>query len=233
MMKLCGLQKTTLLDFPGRVACTIFTGGCNFRCPYCHNSDLLGEGGTADYTEEEIFAFLMKRRGILEGVCITGGEPTLQPGLEAFIRNIRELGLAVKLDTNGYRPGLLKDLCKKGLLDYVAMDIKAARDRYGAAAGAPGIHMDLIDESIKFLLSGSVDYEFRTTVVRGLHTEEDFRRIGPWIKGCSRYYLQCFTESGQVLTPGIYSAFSKEEMMGFVELVRPYAGLAALRGVDY
>lgn len=123
-MKICGLQKTTLLDFPERVACTIFTGGCNFRCPFCHNSELLDSGAGEDYTEEEIFDFLHKRRGILEGVCITGGEPTLQPDLEDFIRRIRSMGLAVKLDTNGYRPGLLKDLCQKGLLDFVAMDIK-------------------------------------------------------------------------------------------------------------
>lgn len=232
-MKICGLLKTTLLDFPGRVACTIFTGGCNFRCPFCHNSDLLGQDGTADYTEEEIFAFLKKRRGILKGVCITGGEPTLQPDLEAFIRTVRTLGLAVKLDTNGYRPELLKDLCSKGLLDYVAMDIKAARNRYGETAGAPGLDMTRIDESIRFLLSGSVPYEFRTTVVKGLHTEEDFREIGPWIRGCARYFLQCFTESEQVLVPETYSAFTKDEMLGFAALVRPYVGQVSLRGIDY
>ena len=183
-MKISGLQKTTLLDFPGHVACTIFTGGCNFRCPFCHNSDLLDNGADDDYTEEEVFEFLHKRKRVLEGVCITGGEPTLQPDLEDFIRKVRELGLAVKLDTNGYKPELLKDLCQKGLLDYVAMDIKASRDHYGEVAGAPGLNMELVDESIAFLLSGITPYEFRTTVVRGLHTAEDFRKIGPWIKGC-------------------------------------------------
>lgn len=233
MMKICGLQKTTLLDFPGHVACTTFTGGCNFRCPFCHNSELLDVGGMGDYTEEEIFTFLKKRRGILEGVCITGGEPTLQPDLKAFISKIRALGLAVKLDTNGYRPELLKDLCRNGLLDYVAMDIKAARERYGEAAGAPSLNMTSIDKSIEFLLSGSVPYEFRTTVVRGIHTDEDFRGIGPWIRGCSGYYLQCFTDSGQVLVPGTYSAFTKDEMLGFAELVRPYVGQVSLRGIDY
>ena len=232
-MKICGLQKTTLLDFPGRVACTIFTGGCNFRCPFCHNSELLGSKAYEDYTEEEIFAFLNKRKGILEGVCITGGEPTLQPDLEDFIRRVRSLGLAVKLDTNGYKPDLLKDLCEKGLLDYVAMDIKAARDHYAEVAGAPGLAMEYIDESIEFLLTGSVPYEFRTTVVRGLHTADDFSKIGPWIKGCPRYYLQCFTESGQVLVPGVYSDFTRDEMMVFADLVRPYVGQVALRGIDY
>ena len=232
-MKICGLQKTTLLDFPERVACTIFTGGCNFRCPFCHNSELLDSGAGEDYTEEEIFDFLHKRRGILEGVCITGGEPTLQPDLEDFIRRIRSMGLAVKLDTNGYRPGLLKDLCQKGLLDFVAMDIKASRDNYGKVCGVQGLHMEYIDESIDFLLSGSVPYEFRTTVVRGLHTADDFSNIGPWIKGCPRYYLQCFTESGQVLVPGVYSDFTKDEMLVFADLVRPYVGQVSLRGIDY
>lgn len=232
-MKICGLQKTTLLDFPGHVACTIFTGGCNFRCPFCHNSDLLDNGLEEDYTEEEIFTFLHKRRGILEGVCITGGEPTLQPDLEDFIRQIRTMGLAVKLDTNGYKPGVLKALCQKGLLDFVAMDIKTARDHYSEVAGAPGLMMEYVDESIGFLLSGSVPYEFRTTVVRGLHTEDDFRKIGPWIKGCPEYYLQSFTESGQVLIPGVYSDFTKDEMMVFADLVRPYVGQVHLRGIDY
>lgn len=232
-MKICGLQKTTLLDFPGRVACTIFTGGCNFRCPFCHNSELLGNGACENYTEEEVFAFLDKRKGILEGVCITGGEPTLQPDLERFIRRVRSMDLAVKLDTNGYKPDLLKDLCKNGLLDYIAMDIKAARDHYGEVAGKPELRMEMIDESIQFLLSGSVPYEFRTTVVRGLHTADDFSKIGPWIKGCSKYYLQCFTESGQVLVPGMYSDFTKEEMLGFADLVRPYVGQVSLRGIDY
>lgn len=233
MIKLSGLQKTTLLDFPGHVACTIFTGGCNFRCPFCHNSDLLDCGPTEDYTEEEILSFLDKRKGILEGVCITGGEPTIQQDLEDFIRKVRARDLAVKLDTNGYRPDILKNLCKKGLLDFVAMDIKASRDHYGEVAGAPGIAMDNIDESIEFLLSGGIPYEFRTTVVRGLHTADDFRKIGPWIKGCPKYYLQCFTESGQILVPGLYTDFTKDEMMMFADLVRPYVGHVSLRGIDY
>lgn len=233
MIKLSGLQKTTLLDFPGHVACTVFTGGCNFRCPFCHNSDLLDCGPAEDYTEEDILSFLDKRKGILQGVCITGGEPTIQPDLEDFIRKIRARGLAVKLDTNGYKPDILKSLCEKGLLDFVAMDIKASRDRYGEVTGAPGLAMDNIDESIEFLLSGSIPYEFRTTVVRGLHTADDFREIGPWIKGCPEYYLQCFTESGQVLVPGIYADFTKDEMMKFADLVRPYVGQVSLRGIDY
>lgn len=232
-MKICGLQKTTLLDFPGRVAATLFTGGCNFRCPFCHNSGLLSGDAEATYSVREILQFLEKRKRILEGVCITGGEPTLQPDLEDFIRDIRSLGLAVKLDTNGYRPDVLKALCQKGLLDYAAMDIKAGRDRYETAAGVCGLDMKRIDESIRFLLEGHLPYELRTTVVRGIHEAEDFRQIGPWIKGCRRYFLQAFKDSGDILVPQAYDAFSAEEMRAFMELVRPYAEEVSLRGIDY
>lgn len=232
-MKICGLQKTTLLDFPGRVAATLFTGGCNFRCPFCHNSGLLSGDAEAAYSVREILQFLEKRKRILEGVCITGGEPTLQPDLEDFIRDIRSLGLAVKLDTNGYRPDVLKALCQKGLLDYAAMDIKAGRDRYETAAGVYGLDMKRIDESIRFLLEGHLPYELRTTVVRGIHEAEDFRQIGPWIKGCRRYFLQAFKDSGDILVPQAYDAFSAEEMRAFMELVRPYAEEVSLRGIDY
>ena len=232
-MKICGLQKTTLLDFPGRVAATLFTGGCNFRCPFCHNSGLLSGDAEAAYSVREILQFHEKRKRILEGVCITGGEPTLQPDLEDFIRDIRSLGLAVKLDTNGYRPDVLKALCQKGLLDYAAMDIKAGRDRYETAAGVCGLDMKRIDESIRFLLEGHLPYELRTTVVRGIHEAEDFRQIGPWIKGCRRYFLQAFKDSGDILVPQAYDAFSAEEMRAFMELVRPYAEEVSLRGIDY
>ena len=232
-MKICGLQKTTLLDFPGRVAATLFTGGCNFRCPFCHNSGLLSGDAEAAYSVREILQFLEKRKRILEGVCITGGEPTLQPDLEDFIRDIRSLGLAVKLDTNGYRPDVLKALCQKGLLDYAAMDIKAGRDRYETAAGVCGLDMKRIDESIRFLLEGHLPYELRTTVVRGIHEAEDFRQIGPWIKGCRRYFLQAFKDSGDIIVPQAYDAFSAEEMRAFMELVRPYAEEVSLRGIDY
>lgn len=232
-MKICGLQKTTLLDFPGRVAATLFTGGCNFRCPFCHNSGLLSGDAEAAYSVREILQFLEKRKRILEGVCITGGEPTLQPDLEDFIRDIRSLGLAVKLDTNGYRPDVLKALCQKGLLDYAAMDIKAGRDRYETAAGVCGLDMKRIDESIRFLLEGHLPYELRTTVVRGIHEAEDFRQIGPWIKGCRRYFLQAFKDSGDILVPQAYDAFSAEEMRAFMELVRPYTEEVSLRGIDY
>lgn len=231
-MKISGLQKTTLLDFPGHVAATIFAGGCNFRCPFCHNSGLLPSWTPQLFTEEDLLEFLKKRRGILEGVCITGGEPTLQTDLEDFIRSIRSLGFLVKLDTNGSRPRILKDLCSKGLLDYVAMDIKAGPGNYAKASGVPGLNPDIIDESIRFLLENTVPYEFRTTAVRGIHTAQDFREIGEWIKGCSRYYIQNFTDNGEVLFPETFESFQRSELEEFAQIIRPYAGQVQLRGVD-
>lgn len=231
-MKICGLQKTTLLDFPGHVAATIFTGGCNFRCPFCHNSDLLGSDAPAAFSEDEVLAFLSRRTGILEGVAITGGEPTLQPDLREFIVRVRSLGYRIKLDTNGYRPDLLNSLCADGLIDYVAMDIKTCKERYAEVAGVPSIHMERIEESVDFLKSGAVPYEFRTTVVRELHSAEDFEKIGPWIAGCSNYFLQNFVDSGNVLNP-VYTGCTKEELLRFLEIVEPYVGHAGIRGVDY
>lgn len=233
-IKICGLQKTTLLDFPEHVAATIFLGGCNFRCPFCHNAELLGSDAPAQYTEREILGFLKKRSGILEGICITGGEPTLQPdSLEEFIHRVRDLGLSIKLDTNGSRPDVVRHLASKGLLDYIAMDIKAGPDNYGTVCGVP--HMDLapIRETVTWLKGGTVPYEFRTTTVKGLHTADDFKAIGPWIAGCPRYYLQNYIESELVLKPDGFDSFSKEELLSFAETVKPYVGSVALRGVDY
>lgn len=231
-MKLCGLQKTTLLDFPGHVAATIFLGGCNFRCPFCHNSGLLGSEAQSVFTEKDILAFLKKRRGILEGVCITGGEPTLDGDLEPFIKKIRDLGYLIKLDTNGYRPEVLKNLALNGLLDYAAMDIKAGRKNYSYAAGVTGLNIKYIEESAAFLLSGTIPYEFRTTAVKGIHGTEDFKDIGRWLAGPSHYYLQNFVDSDQVLCPGCKS-FSKEELEGFLTVLKPFIPNAKLRGIDY
>lgn len=232
IMKICGLQKTTLLDFPGHVAATIFTGGCNFRCPFCHNSDLLGNDAPAAFTDKEVLDFLKKRKGILEGAAITGGEPTLQPDLEDFIQKVRALEYQIKLDTNGYRPEVLKRLCEKGLVDYVAMDIKACEERYPAVAGVSSLQMENIRESIEFLKSGAVPYEFRTTVVRELHSAEDFQKIGPWIAGAPLYFLQNFSDSGSVLNP-IYTSCTVPELTSYLEIVKPFVGHAELRGIDY
>ncbi|MDR0923150.1 MAG: anaerobic ribonucleoside-triphosphate reductase activating protein [Hungatella sp.] len=230
-MKLCGLQKTTLLDFPGHVAATIFLGGCNFRCPFCHNSELIGSEAESIFSEEEILGFLNKRKGILEGVCITGGEPTLAEDLEPFIRKIRDLGYLIKLDTNGYRPEVLKSLVLKGLLDYAAMDIKAGRENYSKAAGVKGLKIKDIEESAAFLLDGTLPFEFRTTAVKGIHSLRDFADIGEWLAGCPHYYLQNYADSDQVLCPG-YQSFSKEELDKFLNILKPLIPNAMLRGVE-
>ena len=239
-LKICGLQKTTLLDFPGRVAATVFTGGCNFRCPFCQNSEILDAQVPPGYPQAEVLAFLKKRSGVLEGVCITGGEPTLQPeALEAFHREVRSLGLLVKLDTNGGRPEVVKRLAGLGLLDYIAMDVKAGPERYALACGAaagPGTDerfLAPIRESIAWLTSCGIPYEFRTTAVKGLHTAEDFAAIGPWIAGCPHYYIQNYAASDRVLAPEGFQEFTKDELLAFADLVRPYVEEVSLRGVDY
>lgn len=229
-MKLCGLQKTTLLDFPGHIAATVFLGGCNFRCPFCHNSKLLDSEAESMFSEGEILGFLKKRKGILEGVCITGGEPTLADDLEPFIRKIRDLGYLIKLDTNGYRPDILKRLVLSGLLDYVAMDIKAGRENYLKAAGIKGLKMKEIEESAAFLLNGAVPFEFRTTAVKGIHSLRDFIDIGEWLTGFHPYYLQNYVDSDQVLCPG-FQSFSKEELVNFLNILKPSIPNAMLRGI--
>ena len=230
-MFLCGLQKLTLLDYPGLMACTVFTGGCNFRCPFCHNAGLVVDLPQAPaLSVEALLAFLEKRRGVLEGVCITGGEPLLQPDLPSLLEKIRALGYSVKLDTNGSDPRRLRQLCEGGLIDYVAMDIKNSPARYAATAGVPELDLGPLRESVAFLLGGGVDYEFRTTVVRGLHTGADFPAIGEWIAGAKHYFLQAFRDSGAVIAPG-YSAFDEPEMHRFLALVQPFVPAAELRGI--
>ena len=234
-MLICGLQKTTLLDFPGHVACTIFTGGCNFRCPFCQNGELvLDPASWPKIAEEEVMGFLRKRKGILEGVCITGGEPTLQPDLKEFICNVRELGYLIKLDTNGYRPDVLRELLEEGLLDYVAMDVKACREGYASAAGLTGIEIEKIEESVNLLKKQvAVPYEFRTTVVKGIHVPEEFEEIGKWLSGAKALYLQNYQESGNILCPERdMSAFSEEELHHMAALAQKYVEKVEVRGVE-
>lgn len=231
-MQIYGFLKTTLLDFPGRVACTVFTGGCNFRCPYCHNGDLvLHPRNMPVIPEEEIFAHLKKRQGILEGVCISGGEPTLQPDIADFIRKIRSLGYAVKLDTNGYQPDVLRLLMQEGLLDYAAMDIKHCPEKYNFIAQRPDFDFTRIADSVSFLREGRIPYEFRTTVVKNLHQKEDFLAIGAWLRGDSHYFLQSYRESGQVILPGLASC-SDSKMREFAGLLLPMLPNTSLRGLD-
>ena len=199
-MKINGFQKLTLLDFPEKVACIIFTAGCNFRCPFCHNASLvthIDENQNID--EEEIFTYLEKRKGLLDGVCITGGEPLLQSDIKEFIQKIKNMGYAVKIDTNGSYPEKLRDLIENNLVDYVAMDIKNCREKYAETAGIQNLLLDNIEKSISILLENKVDYEFRTTVVNELHTKKDIKNISVLIKGAKKYFIQNFKDSGDII----------------------------------
>lgn len=230
-MKISGLQKMTLLDYPGKIAATVFTGGCNFRCPYCHNASLVLNPGKAEHlSEEEFFAFLVQRRGFLDGVCLSGGEPLLQEGIGPFVSQIKSLGFLVKLDTNGSFPAKLKALVGDGLIDYVAMDIKNSPAGYAKTAGMTEQLLPKIQESVAFLLAGHVEYEFRTTVVKGFHTREDFAAIGRWIQGADQYFLQNFVDAGDVLQPGLRGV-EKAELEAFAAIVRAYVPCVQIRGI--
>lgn len=230
-MKIFGLQKLTLLDYPGKVACTVFTGGCNFRCPFCHNGQLVtGWEKQEPLEEEEIFRFLQKRKGILDGVCISGGEPLLQEDLPEFVKKLKGLGYSVKLDTNGSMPERLKYLAGQGLLDYVAMDIKNAPCKYGETIGCAGYDAGGVEESVRFLLKGELCYEFRTTVVREFHRREDFEEIGRWIRGAKSYYLQQFVDSGNLIGAGLHG-YDREILEQALEVVKKYVEHAEIRGI--
>ena len=230
-MNICGYQKTTLLDYPEHVAATIFTGGCNFRCPFCHNSDLLLKpDSTSLISEEEIFAFLKKRKNVLSGVCITGGEPTLQPDLKDFIIKVRALGYKIKLDTNGYRPDVITTLLNDNLLDYIAMDIKSGFSNYANVSGVPNLDINKIKESISIIENFGIDYEFRTTVVKEFHTEKDFHEITKMISSKSPYYIQSFQDSGNILTPGL-SSCDKETLEYFLSIMKEKVLGSSLRGI--
>lgn len=194
-MLIGGFQKLTLIDYPGKVATTVFTIGCNFRCSFCHNPDLIKPTpemiAIGKENEKIFFDFLKKRRGLLDGVCVTGGEPTLQPDLIPFLERIRSMGFLVKLDTNGLKPEVLREVLKRKIVDHIAMDVKHAPEKYASAMGVE-IDMEKIQESVEIIKKSGLPYEFRTTVVPGIHTEEDFDAIGQWIRGTKNYYLQPF-----------------------------------------
>lgn len=230
-MQIHGFNKTTLLDFPGHLASTVFTGGCNMRCPYCQNADLvLNPMSQPLISEEVVFDHIKKRKGIIEGVCITGGEPTLQADLEDFIKRLKELGVMVKLDSNGYRPKVLKRLMENGLLDYVAMDIKSSLDDYHTVAGVK-LDTSLIKESIDLLKNGPIDYEFRTTVVKELHSKETFEKIGELLSGAKQYFLQGYIDSERVIERR-FSSYTKEELETFVAILKKTIKNVSIRGVD-
>ena len=229
-MKIEALQKLTLLDYPQKMACTIFTHGCNFRCPFCHNAGLVTESAQAEITEEEVLKFLKSRQGILEGVCITGGEPLMQAGIEEFIAAVKDMGFLVKLDTNGSYPEKLKALCKKGLIDYVAMDIKNSKQKYAATAGKKLFDLTSVADSVDFLKNATVPYEFRTTITKDFHTTEDLLDIAKWLSGCDAYYLQQFVNSGNLIDNSI-TGYTDEELKAMYKEVKRHLPCTQLRGV--
>lgn len=235
-MLIYGLQKLSLLDYPGKLAATVFTGGCNLRCPFCHNAALVTHPADCErIPEDEVFAFLCKRRGLLDGVCITGGEPLLQEDLEDFIVKIRNLGFLVKLDTNGTFPEKLDHLIRRGYLDYVAMDIKNSFDKYSETAGVFNLDVEAVAESVRLLLRGAVPYEFRTTLVKPLHTEADMEKIGRAVAGAENYFLQNFEDSGDLIGFGslaanvTLSSFSAREIQHFRDILSQYAKNVGIR----
>ena len=227
-----GLQKLTLLDYPGRVACTVFTGGCNFRCRFCHNAPLvLPELISEDITEDEVLKFLKKRIGVLDGVAITGGEPLMHKNIDGFLAEIHEMGYKIKLDTNGSFPDRLANVAKEGLVDRVAMDIKNSPEKYGETVGIENFDISKVEKSKNFLLEGHIDYEFRTTVVKGLHTKESLTEAAKWIAGANEYYLQQFKDSGNVIDINGLSAFDEKEMHELADCVSAYVPAVHVRGV--
>lgn len=232
-MKVTGIQKLTLLDYPGVVACTVFTAGCNFRCPFCHNAMLVLPEQIDDecLTDDEVFGFLKKRRGVLDGVAVTGGEPLLHADMPEFLARVKELGYKIKLDTNGSNPELLYEIVKNKLVDRVAMDIKNAPEEYARTIGLKSFDIAPVERSKEMLLRGDIDYEFRTTVVKGIHTKESLIGAAKWIEGAKEYYLQQFKDSGNLILPDGLSAYDEKQMHALADAVRDYVPTVEVRGV--
>ena len=229
---ICGFNKLTMVDFDGKMSATIFLGACNFRCPFCHNSGLVVDVNNADRVSfNEIYDYLKQRRNILEAICITGGEPTLYPDLKELITRIKDLGYLVKLDTNGTNPNIIKELYKEGLIDYVAMDIKNSYSKYPITTGKKSIDNEPLKESIEFLINSGIDYEFRTTLVKELHTLNDMKGISLMIKGAKKYYLQQFIDNGGCIVSGLHKV-DKEEALIFREELKKTLECVELRGYE-
>ena len=230
-MNICGLQKLSMVDYPGKLAATVFTGGCNLRCPFCHNALLvtrLNESPRLD--TDEVLAFLRSRRSLLDAVVLSGGEPLLQPGASDFLATVKDMGYLVKLDTNGCYPDALAEILSKKIVDYVAMDIKNSREKYSLTVGVPNFDLAPIDESIRLIRESGIDYEFRTTAVRQFHTAADFTAIGRWLHGSKNYYIQNFNDSGNLIGSGM-SDFSEEELRSFADSLTGDFEFIGIRGL--
>ena len=231
-MGINGYQKLTLLDYPGRIATTVFFDGCDFRCPWCHNLALAMGSHEQSCTEKDFFDYVTKRAGIIDGVAITGGEPLLYPKLEEIILRIRDLGLLVKLDTNGYHPDRLIRLMDSNLIDYVAMDIKNSLSRYQITIDVPNFRPENIERSIEIILGSGIDHEFRTTVVHEYHDDDSFAEIGPLIKGAQLYALQKYTYHEAVTNQKRFHEPTEEDMLRYRDIVHPYVDNIIIRGMD-
>jgi pyruvate formate lyase activating enzyme len=231
ILRICGLQKLSMVDFPGKLAATVFTGGCNLRCPFCHNALLvtrLQESPVLD--TDDVLAFLASRRGFLDGVVLSGGEPLMQPDSVDFLTQVRELGFLIKVDTNGRYPHVLREILDKQLADYVAMDIKNSPDKYAQTVGIPNFPLDNVNRSIALLQSSGIDYEFRTTVVREFHTADDIAAIAQWISGAPHYYLQNFEDSGNLISQGLHG-FSLDELQIMADSALKHLKNVQIRGL--
>lgn len=227
-----GLTKSTLKDYPGHTTATLFVGGCQFKCPFCHNGSLVTKpNALPDLSREELFSFLKTRKGLVDSICITGGEPTLYSDLKQVIYDIKQMDFLVKLDTNGYEPYQLNQLLKENLVDYVSMDIKNCLDKYAKTAGCTNFDPTRIKLSVDLLKDSSIEYEFRTTVVRELHSKENIRSIAQWLKGAKAYYLQPYVESEDVIMP-IFTSYSHDQMVELKKLAEIYIDNVHLRGMD-
>jgi len=232
-MKIYGLEKLSLVDYDGYVSATVFTGACNFRCPFCHNGALVTDfSALPEYPMEEFFSYITKRKGILEGICITGGEPTLHKDLPLFIEKIKKIGYKVKLDTNGTDPEMVKSLSKSGLVDYFAMDIKSDKTGYAKAIGIENFSLKKVEETVDFFLSGRVNYEFRTTLIHEFHGDDEIENIGKWIKGAKAYFMQKFKKGDNCLDAGGLSEVPTEKAKEFLSVMQNYVEKVALRGYD-
>lgn len=231
-MIICGLNKTTLLDYPGRLSAVLFLGSCNFRCAFCQNKSLVLEPESQpSIPEDEVLYFLKKRSNLLQGVCITGGEPTLSPDLPDFIAKIKAIGLPVKLDTNGYLPDVIQNLLSDKLIDMIAMDIKNSPSGYASITGLKHVDLNRIDKSVSIIMQKKIPYEFRTTVVNEYFSEQTFEAVGSWLKGADCCFLQAFQNSDTVITPGLTSP-SKEDLESFRNILLKYIPSVFIRGVD-
>lgn len=232
-MDVYGIEKLSLVDYDGFVAATVFTGRCNFRCPFCHNAALVTDcDGLSVTSEKEIFDYLKKRKGIIEGVCVTGGEPTLNKDLPEFCEKLKNIGLSVKVDSNGTNPVMLKTLDENGLADYFAIDVKNDRKNYAAIIGLDKFDVSNVEKTVEFLINGKTPYEFRTTLIAQFHDENNLTEIGKWINGADKYFLQKFKSGDNCLAPDGLSPVSDENAVKLLNAVKPFVKKASLRGYD-